>query len=188
MIAGLDQLRGAHYGAILADPPWSFATWSDAGKGRAAERHYDCLTTEALFDLDVGRLAKRDAALFLWVTDPFLPIGLGLMRAWGFEYRTVAFTWAKRARCGDGWTMGNGYWTRANPEMCLLGIRGTPRRRRKDVCQLIVAEVREHSRKPDVVRERIERLVPGPYVELFARARCQGWDAWGDQVDRFEAV
>jgi N6-adenosine-specific RNA methylase IME4 len=81
---------------------------------------------------------------------------------------------------------GLGYWTRANPEQCLLATRGKPSRQAKDVRRLVVEKRREHSRKPDCVRERIERLVAGPYLELFARETKRGWDRWGDQVELFD--
>jgi len=78
-------------------------------------------------------------------------------------------------------------WTRANPEQCLLATRGAPRRRARDVKRLVVEPRREHSRKPDTVRKRIERLVEGPYVELFARETRPGWDAWGSELGIFDA-
>ena len=82
--------------------------------------------------------------------------------------------------------MGNGYGTRQNSEICWLGRRGSPRRKAKDVRELIIAQRREHSRKPDEQYERIEALCAGPYVELFARQRRPGWTAWGDQIDHFK--
>src|SRR5262249_24906376 len=78
-----------------------------------------------------------------------------------------------------------GYWTRSNSEVCLLATRGKPKRLNADVRQGIIAPRREHSRKPDCVHERIERLVAGPYLELFARQRRPGWDCWGYEVDKF---
>ena len=87
---------------------------------------------------------------------------------------------------GDFFT-GLGYWTRANPEICLLATRGNPRRCAKDVRKLVVEPRRERSRKPDCVRERIERLVKGPYLELFARETKPGWDCWGNQAGLFDA-
>ena len=81
--------------------------------------------------------------------------------------------------------MDRAWLTRANPEQCLLGTRGSPRRLGKDVRKLVIDRRREHSRKPDQVRELIERLVGGPYLELFARETKRGWDCWGDQVGLF---
>jgi N6-adenosine-specific RNA methylase IME4 len=177
------------YGAILADPPWSFRNWSAKGTGRNAVSHYDCLDFSALAKLPVGDLAADDCALFLWATDPLLPRALELIDRWGFEYKTVAFYWVKLNSAAKGETdyfTGLGYWTRANPEQCLLATRGKPSRRAKDVRRLVVERRREHSRKPENVRERIERLVAGPYLEMFARDTKAGWDCWGDQVALFD--
>ena len=177
------------YGVILADPPWSFRNWSAKGTGRNAVSHYDCLDFPALASLPVANLAADDCALFLWATDPLLPRALELIEAWGFEYKTVAFYWVKlnsKAKHDADYFTGLGYWTRANPEQCLLATRGKPARKGKDVKRLVVDKRREHSRKPDCVRERIERLVPGPYLELFARETKRGWDRWGDQPSLFD--
>lgn len=184
-----------HYGAILADPPWSFKTYSAKGEGRSAVQHYNTMDLEAIKALPVSQWAAPDCALFMWITFPTLPQALDVMRAWGFEFKTVAFLWTKTNKRHDGgpaargdFFMGLGYWTRANGEACLLGTRGKPTRLARDVRQLIVSPVREHSRKPDEVRGRIQRLVPGPYLEMFARQRAPGWDAWGNEVDRFEPI
>ena len=165
------------YGVIYADPPWAFRNWSTKGTGRNAISHYDCLDLAALASLPVIDLAADDCALFLWATDPLLPRALKLIEAWGFEYKTVAFYWVKlnaAAKHDADFFTGLGYWTRANPEQCLLATRGKPPRRAKNVRRLVVEKRREHSRKPDCVRERIERLVAGPYLELFARETKQG--------------
>ena len=82
--------------------------------------------------------------------------------------------------------MGLGYWTRANTEACLLATRGHPKRLRADIRQLIVAPRREHSRKPEAIYERIERLVAGPRLELFARQSRPGWTAWGNESTKFD--
>jgi N6-adenosine-specific RNA methylase IME4 len=175
------------YGAIYADPPWSFRNWSAKGTGRNAISHYDCLDFDALAALPVGGLAKDDCALFLWVTDPLLPRAFELIKSWGFEYKTVAFYWVKlnEPKHEADFFTGLGYWTRANPEQCLLATRGKPPRQAKDVRRLVIERRREHSRKPDCVRERIERLVAGPYLELFARETKPGWDCWGNQAGLF---
>jgi N6-adenosine-specific RNA methylase IME4 len=174
------------YGAIYADPPWSFRNWSVKGTGRNALSHYDCLSFDALAALPVAQVAARDCALFLWAVDPLLDRAFELIRAWGFEYKTVGFYWVKQNARSSGFFTGLGYWTRANPEQCLLATRGQPRRRSKDVRKLIIEPRREHSRKPDDVRERIERLVDGPYLELFARETKRGWHCWGDQAGLFD--
>lgn len=174
-----------HYGAIYADPAWSFACYSKKGEGKAAQSHYDCMSLDDIKALPVGDLAARDCALFMWVTDPLLQEGLEVMKAWGFTYKTVAFTWAKQSKTGKAWHMGCGYWTRANPEMCIMGTIGKPKRLSATVRQLVVDPVREHSRKPDSIPASIEQLVDGPYLELFARTERKGWDCWGNQTDKF---
>jgi N6-adenosine-specific RNA methylase IME4 len=177
------------YGAIYADPPWSFRNWSIKGTGRNAVSHYDCLDFEALAKLPIADLAADDCALFLWAVDPLLPKAIDLIRAWGFEYKTVGFYWVKLNKAaksqGDYFT-GLGYWTRANPEQCLLATRGHPARHSKAVRKLVVERRREHSRKPDGIHERIEKLVGGPYLELFGRETKRGWDSWGREVGLFD--
>jgi N6-adenosine-specific RNA methylase IME4 len=182
------------YGVIYADPPWSFRNFSEKGTGRNAVAHYPCLDVAQLAALDIASLAARDCILFLWATDPLLPQALQLIDAWGFRFKTVGFYWAKINKSADpecfsesAFFTGLGYWTRANVEQCLLATRGAPARMAKDVKRLIVAPRREHSRKPEQVHRRIERLACGPYIELFARQSQPGWDAWGNQVGLFDA-
>lgn len=175
------------YSAILCDPAWTFETYSDSGKERSAEQHYDCMTTEDIQNLPVQDICKDDCVLFLWVTFPLLIEGLLTMEAWGFEYKTCAFSWAKKNSSNMGFFMGMGYWTRANVEICLLGTKGKPKRREEagGVRQLIVSPLREHSRKPDEQYDRIEDLVKGPYIELFSRSDREGWDSWGLESGKF---
>jgi N6-adenosine-specific RNA methylase IME4 len=183
------SVRGRRYGVIYADPPWSFCTWSPKGTGRGAVSHYDCLDYEVLAALPVAELAAKDCILLLWVPDPFLRRGHDLIEAWGFKFKTVGFYWVKlnkAAKHDADFFVGLGHWTRANPEQCLLATRGHPSRKATDVRRLVVERRRQHSRKPDCVRERIERLVDGPYLELFARETKPGWDSWGDQVGLFD--
>ncbi len=144
------------------------------------------MSLEDIKNLPIGHLASKDCVLFLWVTDPLLQEGLDVMRSWGFEYQTVAFTWAKQAKVNhDKWHMGLGYWTRANPEMCLLGTMGKPQRVDKGIRQLVTEPIREHSRKPDRIYNDIKSLVGGPYLELFARTSVEGFDCWGNQTNKF---
>jgi N6-adenosine-specific RNA methylase IME4 len=182
------------YGVIHADPPWLFKNYSAKGTGRNAVSHYDCLSFEELRRLPIGDVAAKDCALFLWAVDPLLPKAFELLNAWGFEFKTVGFYWAKTNRTADQRALrpsdfftGLGYWTRANVEQCLLGTRGKPPRQAKDVRRLIIEPRREHSRKPEQVYDRIERLAKGPYLDLFARESRSGWDAWGDQAGLFDA-
>jgi N6-adenosine-specific RNA methylase IME4 len=191
--------RAGEYRVIYADPPWRFATYSDKGKGRSAEAHYDCLSLEEIKALPVADWAARDAVLLLWATDPLLPRALEVIEAWGFAYKTVGFYWVKLNKSAAPITLGNGpllserdfftglgFWTRANPEPCLLATRGHPKRVAGDVQKLLIAPRRQHSRKPQDAYERIERLLPGPYLEMFARQSRPGWDGWGNQPGLFD--
>ena len=168
-------IPAGQYGVILADPPWPFETWSDGGKGRAPENHYPTMTYDEIEMLPVMEHAADDAVLLLWITPQVLTAAPRIMTQWGFSYTTIAFVWAKES-------VGLGYWTRKQTEICLLGTRGTPRRLATDVPDLVNAPRRGHSVKPDEVYWRIERLLPGPYLELFARGDGlrKGWTRWGN--------
>jgi N6-adenosine-specific RNA methylase IME4 len=155
---------------------------SERGEGRSANQHYRTQGLDDIKRLPVEQLAADDCVLFVWMPDWFVQGALEVVEAWGFTHKTTAFTWAKLNESGEGWHMGNGYWTRANPEDCWHCTRGSPKRLYEDVRQLIVAPVAEHSRKPDETYERIERLVEGPYLELFARRERPGWVSWGDEL------
>jgi N6-adenosine-specific RNA methylase IME4 len=180
MPSPFDQLVHGSFGTILADPPWAFKVRSDKGRGRSAEAYYDTLSLDQIKDLPVADLAAKDCVLLMWVTDPFLANGEGerVIRSWGFEPKTVGFYWVK----SDNW-MGMGYWTRANPEVCLLATRGHPKPQAHDVRRLIVSPRRAHSQKPEETYNRIERLCAGPYIELFARGKREGWSSWGNETD-----
>lgn len=168
------------YDVILADPPWTFQTYSAKGKGRSAERHYDCMTFDDIVRLPVSQIATDNCALFLWTTWPFMEKVFEVIHAWGFTYRTLGFEWFKENRSGNGWHMGMGYYTRSNPEPCLLCVRGSMPVAVHDEPNFIVAPVRAHSRKPAQQYYKIENLYPNKrYVELFARERRQGWASWG---------
>jgi N6-adenosine-specific RNA methylase IME4 len=178
-----EKLRAAEgYGAILADPAWSFKAWSPKGDGRSAVQHYPVMSVDDIASLPVADLAARDCALFLWATWPLAIGAIKVIERWGFTYKTCAFTWIKVSKSKGTPTFGNGYWTRSNSEVCLLATRGKPKRLHADVGQVILEPRREHSRKPACVHDRIERLVAGPYVELFAREKRRGWASWGNEV------
>jgi len=192
------MLPAGPFGAILVDPPWRFRAWDQReaiqrrNGGTTAAVHYQTMTIEDIRSLPVADVAADDCALFLWISWPMLTDALDVVRAWGFAYKTIAFCWIK-AHAGQielfqddmRDQMGLGYWTRANSEVCLLATRGNPKRLDAGVRQAIIEPRREHSRKPDCVHGRIERLVAGPYLELFARTTRPGWAAWGDEVGKF---
>ena len=174
--------QGARFGAIVADPPWTFEIRSPRGADRAAGRHYATDSLRAIGQLPVAAIAAPDCALFLWTSGPHLAQAMGLIDAWGFDYKTIGFDWMKTNRSGEGLFMGAGYWTRANSELVLLATRGSPKRLNADVCSALLAPVAEHSRKPDEIQTRVERLVGGPYLELYARRPRDGWTVWGNEI------
>jgi len=177
----LDAEAVEKFGALLADPPWHFRVWSEKGAGRSATRHYPIMETDDICKLNVPSLCAKDCVLFLWATPPCIEAAFRVISAWGFTYKTVGFTWVKTTTNGLlHWGMG--YWSRANTELCLLATRGHPVRQARNVHSVIISPVREHSRKPDEQYERIERLVDGPYMELFARFAHPGWTSWGNEV------
>ena len=175
---------GKKYSVIYADPPWSFNVYSGKVKIRSADRHYDTQSLDDIKAMPVAELAADDCALMMWAVMPELPGALEVIKAWGFTYKTVAFTWVKENRSGNGLFWGMGYWTRANAEVCLLATKGAPKRQAMDVHQIIMSPVSEHSRKPDEAQVRIERLLPGPYLELYGRRPTPGWTVWGNQISR----
>jgi N6-adenosine-specific RNA methylase IME4 len=180
-------LPAGPFGAVLADPPWRFRTWSETNQAKSASRHYQLMEMADMEAMPVAEVAADDCVLLMWAVNPMLPQALRLIDAWGFKLKTVAFTWAKRSPRNTSWHVGLGYWTRQNTEQCLLATRGKPKRKptATSVQQLLVSPRREHSRKPDEQYKRIEALVDGPYLELFARQPWPGWTAWGNQTDKF---
>jgi len=181
----LPGLDGQRYAVIYADPPWHFATYSNRNQTRAAWNHYEIMSLDAIKQMPIAEHAADDCVLLLWAIDPLLDRAFEVIKAWNFSFRTVGFYWVKQNLRSPSYFTGLGYYTRANPETCLLATRGHPKRRAKDVPKLIVTPRREHSRKPDETITRIERLFEGPYLEVFARVARPGWDNFGDQVERF---
>ena len=171
------------YSVIYADPPWTYHVWSSKGAGRSAENHYPTMSIEDIRALPVAELADKDCALFLWVTFPTLREAMTVLDAWGFTYKTVAFVWIKENRQTPSLFWGLGYWTRSNAEVCILATKGSPKRFSAGVHQVIMSPIEQHSKKPDETRDRIVKLMGDvPRVELFARQKTPGWDAWGNEI------
>ena len=170
------------YQIIYADPPWSYKDKALAGK-RGACCKYPTQSAEWLNNLPVQTITDKDCALFLWVTMPKLNECFDLINAWGFTYKTAAFTWVKKNRVADSWFCGMGRWTRANAELCLLATKGHPKRISAGVHSVITSPIEKHSQKPQEARDRIIALMGDiPRIELFARTKAQGWDVWGNEV------
>jgi N6-adenosine-specific RNA methylase IME4 len=147
-----------------------------------SERHYKVMSIEDLKALPVRGLTLPDSSLLMWTVSSHLDQAIALGVYWGFVYKAVAFTWVKTYKDGKP-CFGLGKWTRLGSELCLLFTRGAPKRLSAGVSQVIISLRGGHSEKPLVAYERIEALLAGPYLELFARTRRPGWESWGDQLD-----
>lgn len=193
--ARLPAGRGmTRYRVIYADPPWRFVDRSGSG---VAEKHYATMSLDEIAALPVAEWVAQDAALFLWVIQPLLPEALDLIRAWGFNFKTVAFAWVKISGgqhrlfyAAEDVRLGLGYHTRAGMEQCWLATRGRGYDRlSRGEAQVVFSPLREHSRKPDEIAESIVRLTGDvSRLEMFARTRRRGWDAWGNEVDKFTSA
>lgn len=194
------DLQRRSFEAVCADPPWYFRAYTKTISSRDVQHHYPVMNLEAIKALPVRDLAAPDAHLFLWATGPCLPQAFEVIKAWGFRYSGVAFTWVKLKRSVNqsqlrlapllesDLHLGLGFTTRKNAEYCLLARRGNAKRMAKNVREIILSPVREHSRKPEEFRDRVEAYV-GPdkrIVELFARSSRQGWASWGNDTQKFD--
>lgn len=172
-----DVKTNKKYNIIYADPPWKY--------GRKIA-HYDCVPIKEIYNFPIDKMADKNCALFLWVTFPILPEALETVKKWGFRYVTIAFNWIKTNKNKGTPFIGLGNWTRANAEICVLGIKGNLKRRSNKVSQVVLSPLREHSRKPDEVRDKIIQLMGNlPRIELFARQSVKGWDSWGNETKKF---
>lgn len=200
----LSKSSDNRYTVILADVPWPFKVYDDkTGNGRSALAHYQTMTIQDIADLPIKQLAAKNCVLYFWTLWPSLFESQKIINAWGFKYKTLGFEWWK---LNKGWRkympiitlvgqgspvllerlffFGMGYYTRANSEPCLLATRGSMPVAVHNERNFIIAPIQEHSRKPDEVYEKIERLPPGQrYLELFARRRRPGWDAFGNEIE-----
>ena len=172
------------YQIIYADPPWKYL-WGEGKDGGhfAPEKHYETMTTDEICQLDVKALRAPNCALFMWATMPALPDAFKVLTAWGFKYKTCAFSWVKTKADGQP-LRGMGSYTKSNIEICLLGMRGHIKSADKTVPQILMHPRLGHSVKPPVVRERIVQLFGDlTRIELFSRQRAPGWDAAGFGID-----
>ena len=168
------------YRVIYADPPWHFKLRSEVNLTKSPQGQYSCMSLDDIRGLPVWELAAPSAVLALWATAPMLPEAFSVMAAWGFNFKTAG-AWAKRSTTNSSWAFGTGYIYRSAVEFWLLGTRGKPVSLSHAERNLIVAPRREHSRKPAEMREKLRRQFAGPYLELFARERTEGWDGWGNE-------
>ncbi len=172
------------YKIIYADPCWNYKDKAHAGK-RGVEYKYETMQLKDIQSLPINNLADKNCFLFLWGTMPLLPEAIETMKSWGFSYKTNGFVWIKKnKKQKDTLFWGGGSYSRANPEICLMGVKGKPKGISHSVHSVIESSIREHSRKPDEARERIVQLCGDvPRIELFARESIDGWDCWGDDIN-----
>ena len=170
------------YNIIYADPPWKYKVWRK--RTGTAESHYNTMAIDEIVNMKdtIKKISDKNCVLFLWVTFPCLIEGINVLQQWGFKYKTCGFNWVKRNKVSDSWFFGLGHWTRANSEICLIGVKGDIKRKSNKVSQIVDTHIEEHSKKPSVVRERIVELIGDlPRIELFARDTVEGWDCWGNE-------
>lgn len=181
-VSDIEFPTGKKYQIIYADPPWSYRDKALAGN-RGAVCKYKTQSKDWIDNLPVSEITDDNCVLFLWVTMPKLNECWDLIENWGFEFKTVAFTWVKKNKKSDSWFWGMGQWTRSNAELCLLATKGKPKRISASVHSIVDSPVEQHSKKPDEVRSRIVQLFGDlPRIELFAREKAPGWDSWGDEL------
>lgn len=174
------------YDIIYIDPPWKYnnrANHKTRFRGGACG-HYPLMTMEEIKSLPIADLGNKNAALLMWCTFPYLNDQIKLFNHWRYRYRTVAFTWVKTNKVNGKPFFGTGYYAKANAEVCLLGIRGKMKPVSNKVSSIILSPLEEHSKKPDIVRDKIVELFGDrPRVELFARQKTPGWDVYGNGID-----
>ena len=177
------------YNIIYADPAWEYKESGSTTNSRSlAKQHYNTMSTQDICNLPVKNIKTDDAICFMWATFPKIAEALKVMKAWGFEYKTAAFVWVKKNKKSNTNFWGMGAYTRANAEVCLLGIskktKASEQVKAHNIHQIIEAPIERHSKKPDIIREKIVELLGDlPRVELFARNTTEGWDVWGNEVE-----
>ena len=174
------------YNIIYADPPWSYKDKRDKHPRMCggAISHYNTMSIEQIKSLPIKELAADNCMLFLWVTFPNLQEGLDVIKAWGFKYKTLGFSWIKTNKNNGKPFFGIGYYTKSNCEVCLIGVKGKPIKVSNSVSSVIISPRQEHSKKPDQIRDKIVELCGDvPRIELFARQKTEGWDVWGNEVE-----
>lgn len=173
------------YNIIYADPPWSYKDKRDKHPRLCggASAHYPTMTIEQIKEMPVNKISADNAILFLWVTFPNLQEGLDVIKAWGFKYKTLGFSWIKTNKNNGKPFFGIGWYTKSNCECCLIGIKGKPPKASNSVSSVVISPKEEHSKKPEEVRKRIVEFSGNlPRIELFARQHIEGWDCWGNEV------
>lgn len=168
---------------IMADPPWLYKLRSEKGEGKSAQAHYKCMPLDEIKAMPVLDLASENCLLWLYATNPMLPQGLEVLKAWGFEFATAG-SWEKTTRHGKQ-SFGGGYIFRSSNEPILIGTRGEPKTT-KSVRSSFRGLARGHSVKPEEGYRQAEKLMPNARrLELFSRTNRKGWTVWGDEAGKF---
>ena len=184
----LTHVNGKKYATILADPPWQFNNRT----GKMAPEHkrlnrYPTMKLEDICNMPVEQITEETAHLYLWVPNALLPEGLQVLASWGFKYKSNLI-WYKIRKDGGPDRRGVGFYFRNVTEVLLFGVKGKnvrtlqPGRSQENI---ISAQKREHSRKPDEQYEIITKCSWGPFLEMFARGPRAGWDTWGNQSEEY---
>ena len=178
------------YNIIYADPPWKY---KDKRQNPTSDRpaRYGGIVYPVMSTQDISNLGitlrpylADNCMLFLWATFPNLPEALKVINSWGFEYRTLGFSWIKTNKKNNEPFFGIGYYTKSNCEVCLIGVRGKPFKASNQVSSVVISPMEYHSKKPDTVRDKIVEFCGDvPRIELFARQKVDGWDCWGNEVE-----
>ncbi len=190
----MNQLPDKKYSIIYADPPWSYyndmTVLPDCTTVKGMRRPpYPVMSSEDIKNLSVENISEEDAILFIWTTDYHLEKCMDVIKGWGFEYKTIAFTWQKLNKSGTPVCFMGAYTMKSGVELCLLATRGKHAHKmvkKHNVRGLVASPRLHHSKKPDEVRNRISEIVGNDVskVELFARERFEGWDSWGNQLEK----
>ena len=172
------------YQILYVDPPWDYKGQKQHnGKGGTdtggAVSHYKTLKLKDLKRLNISSVVDKNCLIFMWATSPHLDQAIDLLKAWGFSWATVGFVW-------DKGRVNPGFYTMSQCELCLIGKKGKipqPRGAR-NIRQLLRSPREKHSKKPDFIRNRIEKMFPTQKkLELFSRTKTIGWDHWGNEIE-----
>ena len=185
----MNNLPNKKYQIIYADPPWSYndkrggAGYKNPNGAGGANKHYQTLSLDQICSIDVKSISNDNCMLFLWCTSSLLDYGFQVIKSWDFIFKNVGFVWVKLTKDLSKPYSGMGYYTNQNAEFCLIALKGKYWRQAKNIKQIVQEPRREHSRKPDCIRDRIVELCGDlPRIELFARQKTPGWDVWGNEI------
>ncbi len=185
--AGAEHKR---YRTLVADPPWGYRDKLGGPQERGAEGHYGTMTMPELYSMPVGLWAENDALLWLWTTNAFMVEAHKLAEGWGFTPRTI-MTWIKGRLIIENHEpkliqqIGMGHFLRNSTEHIVLAVRGKIDVRNHDVPSAFIAPRLEHSEKPAAFYDMVERMSPGPYLDVFARKQRLRWDTFGNEAFDF---